>query len=81
MIKMQESEILDFAIKGIEAEIDKKEKSLRRGLLLIQAHKKGVQKSNLSLAELNSRVRKVREEIETLGAKKAYLQVQTEEWD
>ena len=81
MIEMQESEILDFAIKGIDSEIDKKEKSLRRGLLLIQAHNKGVQKSDLSLAELNDRVKKVRAEIESLCEKKAYLQVQTEEWD
>ena len=80
-MQVQQQEIIEWAIKGIEAEIDKKERSLRRGLLLIQAHNKGVQKSDLSLAELNSRVRKVREEIETLGAKKAYLQVQTEEWD
>ena len=78
---MHEKEVMQWAIKGIDAEIDKKEKSLRRGLLLIQAHNKGVQKSPLGLAELNNRVQKVRSEIETLGEKKAYLRVQLEEWD
>lgn len=78
---MQEREILNWAIKGIESEIDKKEKSLRKGLLLIQAHSKGIQKSKLGLDELNDRVKKVRAEIESLGAKRAYLKVQTEEWD
>ena len=64
---MHEKEIMEWAIKGIEAEIDKKEKSLRKGLLLIQAHNKGIQKSKLGLEELNNRVRKVRAEIESLG--------------
>lgn len=78
---MNELEIMQWAIKGIEAEIEKKEKSLKRGLLLIQAHKKGVQKSPLSLEELQNRTNIIRGEIETLGSKKAYLKVQTEEWE
>ena len=44
---MNEKEIIQWAIKGIDAEIDKKGTSLRRGLLLIQSHNKGVQKSPL----------------------------------
>lgn len=78
---MNKEEVIEWAIKGIDAEIDKKEKSLKRGLLLIQAHNKGVQKSRLGLAELQDRVSKVRGEIESLGAKKAFLKVQLEEWD
>ena len=78
---MNEQEIIQWAIKGIDAEIDKKETSLRRGLLLIQSHNKGVQKSPLGLEELQNRVKKVRAEIEELGEKKAYLRVQIEEWD
>lgn len=81
MQNMSQEEIIEWAIKGIDAEINKKEKSLRRGLLLIQAHNKGVQESSLGLEELQSRVKKVRGEIEALGEKKAYLRIQIEEWD
>lgn len=77
---MNEKEIMQWAVKGIEAEISKKEKSLRKGLLLIQAHNKGIQKSKLGIEELNKRVEKVRDEIELLARKKAFLTVQLEDW-
>ena len=40
---MNGKEILQWAIKGITQEIAKQEKKLRRDLLLLQAHKKGIQ--------------------------------------
>lgn len=75
---MNEREILQWAIKGITQEIAKQEKKLRRDLLLLQAHKKGIQ-DNINHEKVEKRISDAREQIELLQRKKAFLVVQMED--
>lgn len=75
---MNGKEILQWAIKGITQEIAKQEKKLRRDLLLLQAHKKGIQ-DNINHEKVEKRISDTREQIELLQRKKAFLIVQLDE--
>lgn len=75
---MNGKEILQWAIKGITQEIAKQEKKLRRDLLLLQAHKKGIQ-DNINHEKVEKRISDTREQIEMLQRKKAFLVVQMED--
>lgn len=75
---MNGKEILQWAIKGITQEIAKQEKKLRRDLLLLQAHKKGIQ-DNINHEKVENRISDAREQIELLQRKKAFLIVQLDE--
>lgn len=74
---MGEKEIMQWAIKGINAEITKMEKKLKRALLIQQAHRKGIQK-NANPEKVEERITSMRAEIELLLRKKAFLIVQIE---
>lgn len=73
---MNEKEIMQWAIKGINSEITKLDKKLRRELLILQANKKGIVKAKERVEE---RIDELRADIELLGRKKAFLIVQLDE--
>ena len=75
---MNEKEIMQWAIKGISQEIKKHEQKLKRDLLLMQAHKKGIN-DNINHERVEKRISEAREQIELLHRKKAFLVVQIEE--
>lgn len=78
---MNEKEIMQWAIKGIEAEAKKQEKKLRRDLLLLQAHKKKILSGEYNPDKekmLEKRIADARDSIELLRRKKAFLIVQLE---
>ena len=76
---MTEKEILEFAIIGVKTEIDEKKKALSRDLLLMQAHKKVLNKRNSNPEKLQKRIADTRAEIDGLMQKKGFLVVQLEE--
>lgn len=76
---MTEKEILEFAIIGVKTEIDEKKKALSRDLLLMQAHKKGLNKRNSNPEKVQKRIADTRAEIDGLMQKKGFLVVQLEE--
>ena len=76
---MNELEIMQWAVKGIESEIKKQDKRLRRALLVLQAHKKGVQNAKFDPQREEKRIDDIRATIELLSRKKAFLVVQIEE--
>ena len=76
---MHEKEIMQWAIKGIEAEIKNLDKRLRRALLVQQAHRKGIQNGNYDAERAEKRIADLRDDIELLGRKKAFLVVQLED--
>ena len=76
---MNEAEIMQWAIKGIEAEIKNHDKRLRRALLVMQAHTKGIQHGNFDPQRAEKRIADIREGLELLSRKKAFLIVQLEE--
>lgn len=69
--KKQLQEILDFAYKGIDAEIDEKEKALRKGIQLLtkieNGEKVNTPKTAEEIQEINN---KLNREIEALSRKK-----------
>ncbi|WP_033829035.1 hypothetical protein [Bacillus andreraoultii] len=68
---MNEKEILEFAIKGIEAEIEKHEKQIRKGEQYLTDLRNGKSiKSPKSESEIVEIIRKNREEAEILSKKK-----------
>lgn len=75
---MNEKEIMQWAVKGIANEISRQEKNHKRDLLLMQAHKKGINK-NIDPDKVRERIENRRAEIELLSRKKAFLIVQLDE--
>lgn len=76
---MNEKEIMQWAIKGIEAEIKNLDKRLRRALLVLQSHKKGINTASFNEERAEKRIDELRADIELLGRKKAFLIVQLDE--
>lgn len=76
---MNELEIMQWAIKGIEAEIKTDHKRLKRALLVKQAHEKGIQNGDFDTVRAEKRIDDIRQGIELLSRKKAFLIVQIEE--
>lgn len=76
---MNELEIMQWAIKGIEAEIKNHNKRLKRALLVQQAHEKGIQNGEFDRMGAKKHIADIRECIELLSRKKAFLVVQIEE--
>lgn len=76
---MNEKEIMQWAITGINAEITKLDKRLRRALLVLQAHKKGISTGSFNEERAEKRIADLRADIELLGRKKAFLIVQLDE--
>ena len=76
---MNDKEIMQWAIKGIETEIKNQDKRLRRALLVLQAHKKGIQSGKFDAERAEKRIADIRDGIELLSRKKAFLIVQLED--
>ena len=76
---MNEKEIMQWAVKGIDAALKNHSKRLKRDLLLLQADKKGIQNANFDRERVEKRITDVRADIELLSRKKAFLVVQIEE--
>lgn len=65
------AKILEYAIKGINAEIDELEKTIRQGKQFLQQIANGEKpKTNKSEYEINVIIRKKKEEIEKLAKDK-----------
>ena len=70
MIKMKKEELFEYAIKGISADIDKLEKSVREGERFLIEIANGKQpKTKLSAEEIKQIIRQKRNEIEELSKK------------
>jgi hypothetical protein len=76
---MNEKEVLQWAIKGIEDEIKNHNKRLKRDLLVMQAYKKGIHNGKFDPARVEKQIADIRNSIELLSRKKAFLIVQLEE--
>jgi hypothetical protein len=76
---MNEKEIMQWAIRGIDAEIKANNKRLKRELLVKQANEKGIETANFDRSKHEKRVADIRAYIELLSRKKAFLVVQIEE--
>ena len=71
---MREQEILNYAIKGINQEIEKHDKSLRQGQKFIEQYYKGEPiKTKLPIYEIENICKKKVEEIENLENKRNEL--------
>ena len=68
---MNEKEVMQWAIKGIEADLKKQTKLLKRDIQILNDNK-----SNL---KVKKRIAERREKIELLGQKKAFLIVRLED--
>lgn len=75
---MNEKEIMQWAVEGIASEISRQEKYLKRDLLLMQSHRKGIN-NNINPDKVNERIENRRAEIELLSRKKAFLIVRLDE--
>lgn len=75
---MNEKEIMQWAVKGIACEISRQEKYLKRDLLLMQSHRKGIN-NNINPDKVNERIENRRAEIELLSRRKAFLIVRLDE--
>ena len=76
---MNEKEIIQWAIKGIEAELKNHNKQLRKALLVLQAHRKGIQGGNFDPEKAEKNISDIRDSIELLSRKKAFLVVRLED--
>lgn len=75
---MNEKEIMKWAVKGIEEEMKKLDKKLKRDYLLMQSFRKGINE-NLNHEKVEKRIKEGHEQYELLHRKKAFLLVQLEE--
>lgn len=70
---MDQKEILQWAIKGITAEMAKKEKNLKRDLLLMQAYRNGIVKQNFDPNKTQKRINSIRADLDELLRKKGVM--------
>lgn len=68
---MNQKQILEYAIKGINGDIEKLDTQLRKGQKMIEQYYKGEQiKSKLPIYEIENTCKKLRTEIENLEKQK-----------
>ena len=70
---MDQKEILQWAIKGITAEMAKKEKNLKRDLLLMQAYRNGIVNQNFEPNKTQKRINSTRADLDELLRKKGVM--------
>lgn len=68
-INMNENELMQFAIKGIEAEIQRREKAIRTGERLLRPYRKGLAKPNEKKVSIEKRIGELKVEIKVLEDK------------
>ena len=63
---LTKKELIEYAIKGIDADIGKIERSIRRGENLLLAIEKGISQSNKTPLEIKQSIQKKKAEVEHL---------------
>ena len=77
---MTHKEVLEWAVKGIRAEVDKLDNDIRTGQRLLEQYEKGKQpKTPKTPQEIRQIIQRKRDEIEELDRKRIELQFDMEE--
>lgn len=77
---MTHKEVLEWAVKGIRAEVEKLDNDIKKGLRYLEQYENGEQpKTPKSPSEIWAIIQRKREEIEELDRKRIELQFNMEE--